>query len=174
MMRRSMHSLARTPARLVVCLCLGAAASTLVAQQPAEEELSDAEVRAQMRVVLREHDRIRHPDGEPMRFVGNEQEGNDLRSPTPALANSDRAPALYDEDELRDRTLALYDDNATFTRPPRPVEPLHKPLLAKTKPARRAPDSPEPTEKGASLWWIPVVGGAALGLFLYARARLRS
>jgi hypothetical protein len=57
-----------------------------------------------------------HP-GEPLKLVGLEQGDHDLRSSTPALAQSDRAVAIVNADENYKRTLAMYDQGASYRAP---------------------------------------------------------
>ncbi len=64
--------------------------------------------------VLKERDRgLMHP-GDPLKLIGIEQQGNDIRSRTPALARSDRFNASVDADENYRRTLAMYESGASF------------------------------------------------------------
>lgn len=67
----------------------------------------------------REKSRI-HP-GDPLRIIGLEQEGNDIRSRTSALTRNTAGPRGMSEDENYQRQLALYGDRATFDKPPRSV-----------------------------------------------------
>jgi len=67
----------------------------------------------------REKSRI-HP-GDPLRIIGLEQEGNDIRSRTSALTRNAAGPRGMSEDENYQRQLALYGDRAKFDRPPTPV-----------------------------------------------------
>jgi len=59
---------------------------------------------------------VMHP-GDPLLLVGREQGDNDMRARTPALAQGDRSIARVDPAENYARTLALYEDCATFHQP---------------------------------------------------------
>jgi hypothetical protein len=59
---------------------------------------------------------IMHP-GDPLKVVGLEQDGHDLRSGTPVLQQTDHAVAMVNPDENRRRALAMYGEGASFHEP---------------------------------------------------------
>jgi hypothetical protein len=146
-------------------------------QGPAPGDPTDAEVRADMWQRLRDLERIRYPDGDETSAIGNEQDGNDLRSGTPALANSDREPMFLDSGELYDRSRAMVEDGTTFTHAPRAAREIAKPAAHRAEPRQRPPigrtSTPETKSGGAALWVVPLVVGAALGLITYLRAKAK-
>jgi hypothetical protein len=151
------------------------AAPPVGSSEEIDAEPSDAEVRANMRRMLKDLELIRYSDGGSFSAVGNEQGGNDLRSGTPALAQHDDNRPTYDDEELSDRWRDLYAGEGDPSRPPRQVQRLERPQrLAKKQPLTTSdlPARPEPEQR--SLWIYPVVGGVGLGLFLYARMKARS
>jgi len=87
-----------------------------------------------------------HP-GDPLVIVGIEQGDNDIRSRTPVLEQSDRAATFVNPDENYRRTLAMYDQGASF----------HEPLLGRTQtkayvPRHGAPGAaPAPSSAAAEL-----------------------
>lgn len=84
-----------------------------------------------------------HP-GDPLVIVGIEQGDNDIRSRTPVLGQSDRAATFVNPDENYRRTLAMYDEGATF----------HEPLLGRTQTKayipRRGASQPAPAPSSAA------------------------
>lgn len=107
---------------LVRCavLVLGAAVMTVPARGQQEKPSERDTDRANAEAVLRERDReLMHP-GDPLTVVGVEQQGNDIRTRTPALARSDRYTACVDVDEHYHRTLAMYESGASFQSALRP------------------------------------------------------
>jgi hypothetical protein len=58
-----------------------------------------------------------HP-GEPLRVVGNEEDGNGFRDRTPMLAGAEGIASSVDLQELRDRRLAMYTGRERFHSPP--------------------------------------------------------
>ncbi len=98
------------------------------------------------------HDRNRaamHP-GDPLKIVGLEQGGNAIRSGTSMLAQSDRAVALVNTDENYRRTLAMYEDDATF----------HQPLSLLSPPAPAMSDATAGIGPASSRTAAPVAGDA--------------
>lgn len=100
---------------------LGASLVVIVLPALAEQRGSEsragtanAQVTASDQAVLNERNRERMHPGDPLNLVGVEQQGNDVRSRTPALARSDRVAACVDADENYQRTLAMYETGATF------------------------------------------------------------
>ncbi len=73
------------------------------------------------KALLFEREKARIHPGDPMRIIGLEQEGNDIRSRTSALTRNTAGPRGMAEDENYQRQLALYGDRAKFDRPPNPV-----------------------------------------------------
>lgn len=110
-----------------------------------------------------------HP-GDPLHVVGNEQEGNDLRSRTPALGRTDHRAREVDEAELYRRTLAAYEDGAQFATPPCTSAP------SLSVAARRAQGAAPEAVLTASRW--PTVLGLSAGalvlVWLVTRSRFSS
>ncbi|MCC6405547.1 MAG: hypothetical protein IT453_00175 [Planctomycetes bacterium] len=166
-----MNAMRRLPAPTTLCVCLALLANDARSQElpptTAERGAKPADV-----VLLRERNRESLHPGDPLRIVGREQDSNDLRSRTPALAKTDAAIVYVDQDEAYRRKLAMYADRARFTET-LPASPdgapegeEGAPAAART-PQRRAAPAPtlEPTRSWAPLW----LGAAALGLAVLFR-----
>jgi hypothetical protein len=115
--------------------------------------------------LLRERNRSAMHPGDPLKIVGLEQGGNDIRAGTPALANSDRAVALVRTDVNYQRTLAMYADGATFNQP----LPLSSPPPTRMESttangsSRSHASSSVPSDATASDWpWVIGLGLVAL------------
>jgi hypothetical protein len=120
---------------------------------------------ASQTAVLKERDRRRLHPGDPLAIVGNEQEGNDIRSRTPALARSDRFNACVDADENHRRTLAMYASGESFPTA-LPVGPEVEARTHALRPGRGSADGPgreRAVSETHSAWpWVLGVGAALL------------
>jgi len=113
--------------------------------------------------ILRENDRSMLHPGDPLFLVGLEQGDNDLRSRTPALAKSNRAPRQVDPDDAYRRALAMYEDGARFHE-----APLSAPAPPRGRAARRAArprSAGDFTAEGAGRHW-PWMLGVGMTAFL--------
>jgi hypothetical protein len=108
----------RVKSLLLVLLALVPLASAR-AQDAESEPYYQPTAKDKQLLFEREKSRI-HP-GDPMRIIGLEQEGNDIRSRTSALTRNTAGPRGMSDDENYRRQLALYGDRAKFDRPPTPV-----------------------------------------------------
>ena len=115
------------------------------------------------------HDRKRaamHP-GDPLTIVGLEQGGSDLRSRTPVLAQSNRSIALVNTDENYRRTLAMYEEGATFHQP---LPLLHPQASAFSDSTTGNPSALSraklPVPDSASSDWPWVLGLGLVGLLM--------
>ncbi len=88
-----------------------------IARGQAPDSPSENATNAEIESVLGARNRARMHPGNPLEIVGVEQGANDIRSRTPALANSNRAVVVLNADELHDRTLAMYENGARFSQP---------------------------------------------------------
>lgn len=171
---------ARLASIVLACTSLVATAS---GQAPQEQQEQQAPAEPQEHVtkplpppnpdelVLDERFRSAAHPGSPLVISGNEQDGNDLRSRTPALANVALRASAVDGDALRERLLAAYEDRATFDGPPVASVEARVAEQQKTKPSRSGGSAPQ-----ASSPWPAVVGLtiAALALVVFlARPRVR-
>lgn len=157
----------------VICGSAGLA----LAQKP---KPSDSDVSlARSQAVLKDRDReMMHP-GNPLTIVGAEQGGNDIRSRTPILARSDRIATLVDPDENYRRTIAMYEEGASFRSAPASAMPAESAAASRNGPRRSArPDAADPTGEGAVSggreWpWVLGFGMCALlGLWVFMRPRV--
>ncbi|MBI5432775.1 MAG: hypothetical protein HZA52_08100 [Planctomycetes bacterium] len=166
-----MNAVRRFPAPATLCLCLALLANEARSQDSppttAERGAKPADV-----VLLRERNREALHPGDPLRLVGREQDSNDLRGRTPALAKTDGAVVYVDQDEAYRRKLAMYADRARFTEtlpvsPDGPPEGEEGAPAASPAPRKRAAPAPtpEPARSWAPLW----IGAAALGLAVLFR-----
>ncbi len=141
------------------------------APPPARHAHADAEPSAQESdLILTQRVRSAIHPGDPLHVVGNEQEGNDLRSRTPALERTDHRAREVDEAELPARTRAAYADRALFSAPPCASAP------SVSVAARRAKGPAPEGALGGSRWpTVLGLGAGALGLlWLVARSRFSS
>lgn len=129
--------------------------------QAVDAPRSKTEMNAQKEELRQRNRGTMHP-GEALTLVGNEQDGNDIRSRTPALAKSDHVATPVNPDANYQRKLSLYADGAQFQ--------TAVPTLAEPNSARRAtpaatkagPQDASATD-GSSWTWV-------LGLFVSALA----
>lgn len=106
----------------------GPPAATPPSQKSAPGELGD---------ILRARDRDAMHPGQALVIIGREQDGNDLRSRTPALAQADHKNAIVNVDDVYQRTLAMYEDGTVFHGPPAPVAVAEEAIESTpTEPAR--------------------------------------
>jgi hypothetical protein len=84
--------------------------------------------------LLRARDRDAMHPGQALVIVGREQDGNELRSRTPALAQADRKNANVNTDDVYQRTLAMYEDGTVFHGPPAPVAVSEEAVETETEP----------------------------------------
>lgn len=82
------------------------------------EQRDAAELRKFEEVLRQRNREALNPAPDPLRVIGLEQEGNDLRSRTPALLKGDLSAALLDPDAAYERALALYEDRTLNGTPP--------------------------------------------------------
>lgn len=110
-------------------------------------------------VLLERNRRAMHPS-DPLTIVGAEQRGHDIRSPTPALARSDRRAAKLDPEELHRRTIEVYEHGTSFVEP---TAPLSKVIVLEEGSAeeqkKRDEEAGRPDRKGIFGW---VLGAAAI------------
>jgi len=146
-MKRTLTSLVRL---VLVALVLGA--TPLCAQEPSAEELEP----------LREHYRPALHPGDPLRLVGLEQDGNELRAKTPLLARGELEPLQVDIEASYQRALGLYGGTL-----------YHVPLPAASggpKPAARRPryfePEPEPEARGPAATPWSVLAGLSVSVLL--------
>jgi len=134
------------------------------AQDQAAQTVDQADVdtlRTRMRSTM-------HP-GDPLRLVGNDEEGNDLRASTPALARGTHDPALVDSEANYQRALAMYGDGTHFHTPlPRAPGSEPDPITPRPKTRRNAPIVEEaPADRGpAAAPWSVLSGLLVSGLLL--------
>jgi hypothetical protein len=95
------------------------ASATAFAQET--DPMGDDAARAQAEVILRDRNRSTMHPGNALEVVGIEQGDNDARARTPALANSNRAATNLNPDDNYERTLAMYDSAAHFSKPAKAV-----------------------------------------------------
>jgi hypothetical protein len=125
---------------------------------PAAQETQEPLERPTPGFTGRDRDML-HP-GDPLRIVGIEQEENAIRARTPALERSDRRVALVQEDELRERKLAMFSGATLRVAPSRVEEPRErKSRRREPAPARPGRDA---LEEGSGTGWLPLAFGAAL------------
>jgi hypothetical protein len=129
---------------VVGALCAGGGA---YAQSISRSDGQSASSAGRTTDLLPGRNRARMHPGNPLVIVGVEQGDNDIRSRTPVLAQSDRAATFVNPDENYRRTLAMYDQGASF----------HDPLLGRTQtkayiPRHGASDpAPAPSSAAAEL-----------------------
>jgi hypothetical protein len=143
----------------LVALALAALSARARAQEPAPEPLPS---RQSIGLVLDDRNRSAAHPGSPLVISGNEQDGNDLRSRTPALANVARRAGEVDANALYERTLAAYEDRALFQAPP--VASVDENLAE--GPARSGLTGSGVLPEDVSPW--PIVAGATLSAFALA------
>lgn len=150
----------------IAAIVLASSSPALGQQSPmrvreAEAERAAADLKAQKAELNQRNRGVMHP-GEALTIVGIEEGGNDIRSRTPALANSDRAAAVIDPDESYHRALALYTDGARFqSAPPTVGEP--KVYTPKVKVSHPVEAQDADSSKGPS--WIWALGGVTSAIF---------
>ena len=66
---------------------------------------------------LADHDRVMLHTGSPLDLRGIEEDGNDFRARTPALARASRTMAMVDADENYRRRREMYESGARFSAP---------------------------------------------------------
>lgn len=137
--------------RSFVALCAMIALSAVEANaqrtMPTPHKPTDAEKTSDL--LYQRNRSLMHP-GDPLLLMGREQGDNDIRSRTPALAQGDRSITRVDPAENYARTLAMYEDRATFRAPlaavtPSPDDdsaPRPAPTRAVPKPAAEQPAKP--------------------------------
>jgi hypothetical protein len=137
-------------------LLVTAATCLMLLSLPAEAQESRAGEREltlqESRDILQARNRNRMHPGDPLALVGVEQGGNDIRSMTPALANSDRYSLPVDQDEAYARALAMYDSRAMFSAPMAPSPEAR--VTQQRKPAHSQVPKSAPVEGGAQWPWL--------------------
>jgi hypothetical protein len=157
-------------ARLVAAWAVASVAHAQDALPPTTAEMKPT---AADEAVLRERNREALHPGDPLRLSGREENGNDLRSRTPALAHTDREIVYVDEDEAYRRKLAMYEEGARFTvaLPRAPDAANARPTDAPTAiPARARRTAAAPAPAPDATLWPLWVGMGALALALAFRA----
>ena len=99
--------------------------------------------------------------GDPLALVGREQEGNDLRSKTPALTHVDGTAAQVDIEELHRRRLAMYDSGAVF----HDAAPATRKRVGDSAPVRGTHAAAEEVSEDSGNWpALMSIGVCLLGL----------
>ncbi len=172
-MRRTLHSL------FLAAACAAAlGGSPLRAQQapaappPAKEEAvqerstedsSDVPQPADIEA-LRQHYRPALHPGDPLRIVGNEQDGNQLRENTPLLGRGEHASLQVDIEASYQRALAMYGDGASF-HSPLPTAEKAEPAARPRPPRETAPEvAPKVRGPEATPW--SVLAGVSVSVLL--------
>ena len=152
---------------LLLCMAL-APLSVARAQEPEPQPEPYYVPTAKDKALIFEREKSRiHPD-DPMRIIGCEQEGNDIRSRTSALVRNTAGPRGMSEDENYQRQLALYGDRARFDTPPKPVSLEVASLdVAPTRSAMPAPVVQETLEESTTRSNV-VLGTAIFSVLLAA------
>jgi len=149
---------------LLVLLSLVPLASAR-AQEAESEPYYEPTAKDKQLLFEREKSRI-HP-GDPLRIIGLEQEGNDIRSRTSALTRNTAGPRGMSDDENYQRQLALYGDRARFDKPPTPIALEVASLdVAPKLSAMPAPFVEQPVHEGSSS--SNLLLGSAIGAVLLA------
>jgi len=104
---------------LIVALAAGPLQGATFAQEGVRFPQTSAVDEADSALLAGSRNRESMRDGESDVLVarGTSQGENDFRTATPALQNSAGEVAMVDLAELRQRTLAMYEDGATFDAP---------------------------------------------------------
>lgn len=155
----------RATALLLACACVGA--QSAAAQEEASQGAIDSR---EVERRLRERNRSELNPFEPMAISGLEQNGNDLRSRTPALLKSDRNSAQVDQAENYGRMIEMYEMASVFHSPLPTVN-----VANVEPPPRPRPSSIEVEPSTRSFGsWVAGVLVAALSIVLWRlwRARL--
>lgn len=176
-----MNQLVPKPARCAIFLLsalatVAGSAQPALAQRPKPSDRDPGLARAQ--AVLNDRNREMIHPGDPLTIVGLEQGGNDIRSRTPILANSDRIAAHVDPDDNYRRTIAMYDEGASFHSAPA-SSMRAGPSLASPGGASRSARAGAPAQaaaaapsEGRSEWpWVLGFGACLFaGLWLWMRS----
>jgi hypothetical protein len=138
---------------LATLFCTLLCAVPLRAQDPAPEDST----------ALREHYRPTLHPGDPLRIVGLEQDGNDLRAKTPVLARGEHEPRQVDGEASYRRALALY--GGTFYHVPLAPASAAGPKSAARHPLYVEPE-PEPVARGPAATPWSVLAGLSVSVLL--------
>jgi hypothetical protein len=126
--------------------------------------------------LLRDRYRPALHEGDPLRLVGSDDEGNELRARTHALAKGLHEPQLVDQEELYQRALAMYGDGERFQAPLPAAEGAEPPRI---EPRRRRVVPPLPQAQAEEhrirfVTWSVIAGMlASIGLLVWFLARVR-
>lgn len=154
--------------RVVKPLCI---ATALLALTTAALAQTPNESAAHQNDVLRSRNRATMHEGDPLVISGIEQNDNDIRSATPALAHGEKAAVLVDTDENYRRTMALYEDRATYSSGLTIVSGPQSMVGRRGQGARGA--APETAGPTLDAWPIVLgVAGFATAFVLLARRRV--
>lgn len=93
------------------------ALAALTLAMPASAQRGSGNTVDHTEALLHERNRSAMHPGDPLKIVGLEQGGNNIRASTPMLEQSDRVAAMVNPDENYRRTIAMYEDGATFQQP---------------------------------------------------------
>ena len=164
-MSRVLVPLRRTA--LIVCACASLLGGARVAFAQ-KGSIGAAEESRATQAILRERNRTTLHPGDPLKISGIDQGENDIRSRTPALANSDRTAAMLEPEEHYRRTIAMYEDRALFPEPPTLVADPHPRPVAPPHPRKSSVE----TVSNAGPWpWVIGIGLTAIVLSLWVQKR---
>ena len=125
---------------------------------------------------LADHDRVMLHTGSPLDLRGIEEDGNDFRARTPALARASRTMAMVDADENYRRRREMYESGARFSAPPRVVSHtaslggFRRELVEDAPSPAPAPQEAE-DEGGAASWLLLALAAALAGFGVWHRRR---
>jgi hypothetical protein len=125
-----------SPTNVLAVLLVVAAASRDARAQDADPAERPVVVTPGEEALLRSRNRAGLHPSNPLKIAGREQDGNDLRSKTPALQRGNTATASVDGDDAYARALAMVEERKSFEAPP--VRANATPTLASEAAAARA------------------------------------
>lgn len=156
---------------LLAALLAVAAASTHARAQEVDPAERPVVLTPGEEALLRSRSRAGMHPSNPLKISGREQDGNDLRSKTPALERGNTATASVDGDEAYTRAIAMVESRTRFQAPPARVNATETfasaaaAARASRKAAQRASDAAQ--DGGGSSPRLPwVLGGFAAAAIL--------